>query len=141
MLSNPPTQADMASQWSKLSGLADEGYSFALIAHSQGNLFVNRAYESLLDRYIDPYMAGVVHIAPASPTLSAGAEYVLADIDLVINGLRVQGATSVPPVNINLPASTNDLSGHTLVGTYLDPARAARARVLTMVQKVLGELD
>ena len=64
----------------------------------------------------------------------------LADIDLVINGLRVQGINSVAPNNINLAVSKSDLSGHTLVGTYPDRARAARERINSMVQAVLGAL-
>ena len=80
----------------------------------------------------------MVHVAPASPTLRG--EHLLADIDLVINGLRLQGINTVAPININLPTSKSDLSGHTLVGTYLDKARAAREKVNGMVQAVLGTL-
>jgi hypothetical protein len=137
LLSNPPTEADMASQLSKLNGLADEGNAFLLIAHSQGNLFVNPAYDGLRSSHPNT-PAGVVHVAPASPTLRG--DHLLADIDLVINGLRVQGLTSVPSVNINLPVSKSDASGHTLVGTYLDAARTARERVLGMVQHALDAL-
>ncbi|WP_088955049.1 hypothetical protein [Variovorax sp. HW608] len=122
---------------SKAQGLADENYSFVLIAHSQGNLFVNSAYDGLRSSHPDT-AAGVVHVAPASPTLRG--EHLLADIDLVINGLRVQGINSVAANNINLPASKSDLSGHTLVGTYLDAARAAREKINGMVQAVLGKL-
>jgi len=46
----------------------------------------------------------VVHVAPASPTLRG--RYVLADIDVVINGLRLSGINSVQPINILLPTST-----------------------------------
>lgn len=42
--------------------------------------------------------------------------------------------------NISLPTSKSDLSGHTLVGTYLDAARAAREKVNSMVQTVLDRL-
>jgi hypothetical protein len=137
MLSNPPTAADVAGQLQKLRDLADEDHSFVLIAHSQGNLFVNTAYDGLRSGHPDT-KAGVVHVAPASPT--SRGEHLLADIDLVINGLRVQGISSVAPNNINLAMSKSDLSGHTLVGTYLDAARAAREKINGMVQTVLGAL-
>jgi len=108
-----------------------------LIAHSQGNLFVNSAYDGL--RSSHPNTKGsVVHVAPASPTLRG--EHLLADIDLVINGLRVQGINTVTPININLPASKSDLSGHTLVGTYLDISRAAREKLNSLVQAALSNL-
>ena len=80
----------------------------------------------------------MVHVAPAPPTLRG--EHLLADIDLVINGLRLQGINTVAPININLPTSKSDLSGHTLVGTYLDAARAAREKINGMVQAVLSRL-
>jgi hypothetical protein len=137
MASSPPTSTDMAEHVAKLQALADDGSDFVLIAHSQGNLFVNASYDALLASRPNA-KAKVVHIAPASPTVRG--EHVLADIDLVINGLRVQGITSVQSININLPFSKADASGHTLVGTYLDAARAARARVKTMVQTALDAL-
>ncbi|SCK36973.1 hypothetical protein VAR608DRAFT_3389 [Variovorax sp. HW608] len=137
MLSNPPTAADVAAQLQKLRSLADEDHSFVLIAHSQGNLFVNSAYDGLRGSHPDT-KAGVVHVAPASPTLRG--EHLLADIDLVINGLRIQGINAVASNNISLPASKSDLSGHTLVGTYLDATRAAREKINGMVQAVLGKL-
>jgi len=137
MLSNPPIAADVAAQLQKLRGLADEDYSFVLIAHSQGNLFVNSAYDGPRSSHPDT-KAGVVHVAPASPTLRG--KHLLADIDLVINGLRVQGISTVSPININLPASKSDLSGHTLVGTNLDATRAAREKINGMVQALLGKL-
>jgi hypothetical protein len=137
MLSSPPTAADVASQLQKLRGLADEEASFVLIAHSQGNLFVNSAYDGLQSSHSDTKV-GVVHIAPASPTLRG--EHVLADVDLVINGLRIQGINTVTSNNISLPTSKSDLSGHTLIGTYLDAARAAREKVNGMVQALLGAL-
>jgi hypothetical protein len=137
MLSSPPTAADVAQHLTKLRALADEEASFVLIAHSQGNLFVNSAYDGLRRSHPDTKV-GVVHVAPASPTLRG--EHMLADIDLVINGLRIQGINTVASNNINLPTSKSDLSGHTLVGTYLDAARAAREKVNGMVQAALGTL-
>jgi uncharacterized protein YfaP (DUF2135 family) len=121
----------------QLDTLAAEGQKLLLVAHSQGNLFVNPAYD-----YVKPKVGAgsvaAVHIAPAS--ITQRGEYVLADIDVVINGLRVQGAGSVPATNIALPFSSADLSGHTLVGTYLDSTRAARARVSTMTTTALNSL-
>jgi len=137
MLSSPPTGADMATHISKLQAYADQDYSFVLIAHSQGNLFVNTAYDNLRSSRPNS-SAKVVHIAPASPTTRG--DYVLADIDLVINGLRVQGITSVPSANISLPTSRADASGHTLVGTYLDASRAALGWVQNMIKAAIAAL-
>jgi hypothetical protein len=137
LLSNPPTSVNQSQHRLQLDTLAAEGQKLLLVAHSQGNLFVNPAYN-----YVKPLVGSTsvaaVHIAPASIALSG--DYVLADIDVVINGLRVQGAGSVPATNIALPFSTADLSGHTLVGTYLDSTRAARARVSSMTTTALNSL-
>lgn len=137
MLSSPPTAADMAAHIAKLIELASEHHSFVLVAHSQGNLFVNSAYDEL--RVSRPTSkAAVIHIAPASPTLRG--EHLLADIDLVINGLRLLGPASVPAVNVAMPMSNADLTGHTLTDTYLDLERVARERVSNAVQQALGGL-
>lgn len=131
LLSDPPTAVDLAAHITKLQKYADDGYPVVLVAHSQGNLFVNRAFDSL--RASRPAAsAKVVHIAPASPTLRG--DYALADIDLVINGLRLSGINSVPNVNLTLPTSKQDASGHTLVGTYLDATRQGLDAIKRMIR-------
>lgn len=137
LLSNPPTGADAASHLTQLQALADDGSDFLLTAHSQGNLFVNLAYDGLRASRAEAATA-VVHVAPASPTLRG--EHRLADIDLVINGLRVFGINTVPPVNLTLPASRADLSGHTLVGTYLDATRAGRGEVKQLIDNAFAQI-
>ena len=115
LLSNPPTAIDYEKHNARLDALATQQQKLLLVAHSQGNLFLNHAYDHIVPT-VTASSVQAVHIAPASPTLRG--EYVLADIDLVINGLRVQGLTSVPPVNLIMPVSTADPTGHTLIGTY-----------------------
>jgi hypothetical protein len=137
MLSNPPTGADSAAHLAKLKAYASDDFTMVLIAHSQGNLFLNTAYDGI--RSSHPQIAAkVVHVAPASPTLRG--DYVLADIDLVINGLRLQGVTSVPAANIGLPYSGADASGHMLVATYLDASRNGLERVKAMIKTALSSL-
>ena len=98
---------------------------------------MNRAYD-----YIAPKAGAAsvkaVHIAPASPTLRG--DYVLASIDLVINGLRVQGLSSVPANNLTIPNALSDVSGHKLVDTYLDPSRGGRARVAELMKSAMQGL-
>ncbi|MGV8894791.1 MAG: hypothetical protein ACOH2K_18045 [Burkholderiaceae bacterium] len=140
LLSNPPTEANYATHNIRLNALALQRQKLMLVAHSQGNLFVNHAYDLIVPK-IGAGSVKVAHVAPASPTLRG--EYVLATIDLVINGLRSQGLTSVPAINISieeLPASTSDLSGHTLVGTYLDASRGGRARVNSIINTAMQAL-
>jgi hypothetical protein len=131
---NSPTYENQADHLERLTRHADEGSNMVLVAHSQGNLFVNSAVDALKAARPDAN-AQVVHVAPASPTLRG--DYVLADIDLVINGLRLSGINSVPDVNITLPVSKIDPSGHSFEPTYLDKARAAYARTTGMIKASL----
>lgn len=117
-LSNPPTSEDYAAQNAELDALASAGRKMVLIAHSQGNLFINQGYD-----HIQPVVGSTrvkaVHIAPASPTLRG--QYILSSDDVIINGLRLDGGvSSVPANNITIAYSDADPSGHTLVGSYLD---------------------
>ncbi len=108
-----------------------------MVAHSQGNLFVNSAFDGLRVNRPEA-LAQVVHVAPASPTLRG--DYVLANIDLVINALRVSGPFSVPDVNIFLPVHRADFSGHGFEPTYLDKTRDAYARTIGMITVSLEAL-
>jgi len=137
LLSNPPTALNYAQHRLTIDTLATEGQKLLFVAHSQGNLFVNPAYDYAKSKYATDSVA-VTHIAPASLTLRG--PHVLADIDLVINGLRAFGWSSVPEINLTLPAADKDLSGHTLIDTYLDARRAGRARVKQMAEQSLYAL-
>lgn len=138
LLSNPPTESDYAAHDARLNALAIQGQKLMLIAHSQGNLFMNHAYD-----YVSPVVGTssvrAVHIAPASPTLRG--PYTLADIDVVINSLRSQGSSSVPANNITMPFASADPSGHTMLGTYLDSARGALAKITGQMTTAMSELQ
>ena len=114
-------------------------------AHSQGNLFVNRAYAHAVSR-TDANAVKVVHVAPASPILSGS--HTLADKDMVINALRLVGAVAPNTTEIaaylGRPAGLNgqrDLIGHGLLEIYLNPALATAGRVREHVLTALRELD
>ncbi|MCY9828164.1 hypothetical protein [Vibrio chagasii] len=97
-----------------------KGKKLIYIAHSQGNLWVNESYKHVTSQY--GYSADnirVVHIAPASPTLSPDSDYILSTSDLVINGLNFTGIGSVPPPNTVIAPSKLDFAGHGLIPIYL----------------------
>lgn len=137
LFSQSPTYENRATHLERLQRYADGGANLLLVAHSQGNLFVNSAYDAILVARPDA-VAQVVHVAPASPTLRG--DYLLASIDLVINGLRLTGANSVPPANITLPPRIRDATGHGFEPTYLDTARAAYARTRGLIVQSLDTL-
>jgi hypothetical protein len=137
LLSTPPTVANTAAHVATLKEYADRDSGMVLVAHSQGNLFVNAAHDALKASNPNANVK-VVHVAPASPTLRG--DYGLAGIDIVINGLRLTGANSVPAANINMPPSKNDLSGHSFEPTYMDTTRAAYTRIKAMITTALDAL-
>lgn len=141
---NPPTTVAYAEHKTRIDTLILEGKQLLFIAHSQGNLFVNGAY-NYATASAEPNSVKVVHIAPASPTLNGS--YTLADLDLVINGLRLAG--SVPSVTSNIPGyllrpaglnGLTDIIGHGLVEIYINPALSISNRVKTHINDALSEL-
>ncbi len=139
-LSNPPTHIDYKVHSTRIKALALEKKKLLLVAHSQGNFFANYAYDQALS-ITDAKSVKTVHIAPASATLRG--EHILANIDVIINLLRIQGIATVPPINVILPLShlsTDDASGHTLVNTYLNPKRQTRSKVQSAILTALDDL-
>jgi hypothetical protein len=119
-LSNPPTQIDYAEQQTLIDAHIVQKEKIILIAHSQGNLFMNAAYNYAVAKAAAGSVKAV-HIAPASPTLNG--PYTLANLDVVINALRITG--TVPDINVYIPGlllrpPPSDPSGHELVATYLN---------------------
>jgi hypothetical protein len=135
ILSDPPTQSDYERHSTRIKTLATQGTKLILVAHSQGNLFVNNAYNAAtsLSNFSNDNI-GVIHIAPASSITNG--PHVLANLDFVINGLRTFGNHSVPEVTVDIPTShlLTDPSGHTLIPTYLNTS-------LDTFGQVKGHLD
>ncbi|EJB1756437.1 TPA: hypothetical protein ACMDXT_002454 [Vibrio parahaemolyticus] len=97
-----------------------KGKKLIYIAHSQGNLWVNQSYKYVVSQLgYDADNIHVVHIAPASPTLTPDSDYILSTSDLVINGLQLTGIGSVPVPNTVIAPSTADIAGHGLIEIYL----------------------
>lgn len=137
LLSNPPTGADYARHNNRLDQLQVEGQKLLLVAHSQGNLFVNQATD-----YIKPKIGEnsiqVVHVAPAS--ISLRGDWVLSSNDILINALRIQGISTIYGNNIDIPFSKVDITGHYFIETYLDNSRPGRDRVTKMMKTSLAAL-
>ena len=135
LLKQPPTAADTAAHIAKLKTYADKSTGMVLVAHSQGNLFVNAAFDGI-KASVPSVKAKVVHVGSAAPKLNG--DYVLADIDIVINVLLRASVPMLPASNTPLTFNPVDLSGHQLEGTYLDKARESYAKVVGMVNAALA---
>ena len=132
----PPTEKDSAVHNQILEGFASDGNKVLMVAHSQGTLFANSAFDHSEGRFGDNGL-GAVHIAPTSTTLHG--DYRLANIDRIIEALRVASA-DVPPWNLDMTASSRDWSGHYLAGTYLDRERQGRAAIVGIVKAALANM-
>lgn len=144
LLGNPPTQVNYAEHRTRLDNRILEGKKILLVAHSQGNLFVNAAYNYLIPK-VSPESVKVVHIAPASPSLNGN--HVLADLDLVINGLRPFGSvasiTDIIPGYLLRPAGSNgkkDALGHGLIEIYINQYLNISQSVRSYIDEALGTL-
>ena len=102
MIGNPAsTSSDLAEHKELLEKYKTEGKKFILVAHSEGNLFANRAF-NYVSTGTHPAVAKVIHIAPAST--EPHGDHILGDMDLVINGLRLVGPGGVPANNWSMIA-------------------------------------
>ncbi|NRA83912.1 MAG: hypothetical protein HRU22_09165, partial [Gammaproteobacteria bacterium] len=116
---NPPTISDYNIQSSRIASLSAQGSRMLFVAHSQGNLFANVAYDYTLGlSNMTTSNVGVVHIAPA--TTKTNGTHILADKDIVINGLRLTG--TVPDITVVIPAThlLVDITGHGFIETYME---------------------
>ncbi|MDF3834176.1 hypothetical protein P3W85_14600 [Cupriavidus basilensis] len=139
LASSPPTAGDYAIHETRIKALATERKKLLFVAHSQGNFFVNNAYQVALGQ-VKSNNVKVVHIAPASGTLNG--PHTLAAIDLVINGLRLTPGSTIPGINSFIPpALIKDWSGHKLVETYLDRSRTAHGMVREQMLAALDGLE
>jgi hypothetical protein len=124
LFGNPPTINNYEEHRTRIDTWVLEGKKLLFIPHSQGNLFANNAYNYSLNK-LNKNNVKVVHVAPASPIVNG--PHILADQDLVINGLRLVGTVpanthSIPIYNIFGNNNGRDKLGHGLTETYLNPA-------------------
>lgn len=145
LFGNPPTQINYTEHRLRIDNWILEGKKLLFVAHSQGNLFANAAYDYALTKTSSDSVA-VVHIAPASPTLNG--PHTLADKDLVINGLRVVGSvgsiTDMIPGYLFRPAGINnktDFLGHGLIEIYINQKLEISRRVKSHINEALNNLE
>lgn len=141
MLSSPRTSDVYIRHNLLVKSIALQGKKMLMVAHSQGNLFMNKAYDTALTLpNISSGNVAALHVAPAS--IQTKGPHVLADMDLVINGLRVFGIHSVPSVTFDLPLShmAVDVSGHTFVDTYLNPSQKGLAQIVGHQKSLMDAL-
>lgn len=102
--------------------------SNVVVAHSQGNLFVDEINKNFppsphgYDWRNNPNLA-FIHVAPPNTVLNG--EYVLGDTDLVVRSLGGLVPNSTPTANVLIPMALSDITGHGFLETYWDKSRPA----------------
>ena len=145
LLANPPTAINYQEHRSRIDNYVVEGKKLLFVAHSQGNLFVNPAYNYAVAKMPSSAIK-VVHIAPASGITNG--PYFLADLDLVINGLRLLGGTVKDitdpiPGYLLRPAGSNglrDIKGHGILEIYINQSMQIATKVKTVIDGALASL-
>lgn len=140
---NPATIHDYNEHRSRIDNWILEGKKLLFIAHSQGNLFANEAYRYATTKTSSNSIK-LVHVAPAS-VLTYGP-HVLADQDLVINGLRALGTVpeNTDYIPIYNPLGNNygrDFLGHGFVTTYLNEELILRSKIFSHIDAALNSLE
>jgi hypothetical protein len=141
---NAPTQVNYQEHRSRIDNYVLEGKKMLFVAHSQGNLFANVAFDYASQK-TPPGSVKLVHIAPASPTVRG--QHVLAQLDLVINGLRLLGTvpsiTDTIPGYLLRPAGANnqtDILGHGMFEIYINRRLGISGAVKNAINTALVEL-
>lgn len=139
------TSIDYSRHQALIQRSAIGGEAIAMVAHSQGNLFMVRAFNYAAQR-MPASALRALHVAPAS-TVAVGGHF-LADLDLVINGLRLSGqpvlsVTHPIPNPFNRPPGWNgkkDFLGHGFLEIYLNQDLALGVAVRERYLQILAEL-
>lgn len=108
LMGNSTTLSDYAEHASRIDSEILKGRKLLFVAHSQGNLFANKAYDYAMGE-IPSDAIGVIHVAPASLILNG--DYNLADKDKVMQMLD-QLADGVPEPNVSIPGYWSRPSGY-----------------------------
>jgi hypothetical protein len=144
-INSSPTAVNYTEHKTRIDNWVVEGKKLLFVAHSQGNLFANTAYDYAKSK-VGEGSVKVIHIAPASSKTNGVS--VLADQDLVIKGLRsIVGNLPETTIAIdnyfNRPAGTNgrkDPMGHGFVEIYINPNLATSIEVSMAINSALNSL-
>ena len=145
MMGSPSLLTTQAEHRTRLDNGSLEGRKMLLVAHSQGNLFLNSALQYASTRIPSTSIQGI-HIAPASSV--GNRPHVLADKDVVINALRLVG--SVPGITDNIPPilertpglnGLKDAKGHGLLEIYLHPGHQTASKIHGHIMGAFSKLQ
>lgn len=143
----PTTERDISNHVEAYDTLlSDVGTNVVVVAHSQGNFFVNEAYRRLVDRSIpiDQSRFDVVSVATPAPWTIKGAPHVTLFGDVILSVATLLANTDqtntpcVPnPLNPSgLPGLVNAGDCHSFANSYLQGAASKPA----IIERVIAAI-
>lgn len=133
------TEIDYSAHNLKLDKISSKGEKILFVGHSQGNMFMNHAYNHVTKK-LNRSKVAVMHVAPASKELHG--KYVLSSNDGVINVLKfIFGDNAVLESNITIPFSPEDMSGHKIIETYLNNKLNGVSRIMVGISELLFDME
>ncbi len=124
----------------RLTNWKRQNRSALLVAHSQGNLFVNQVHDfgKLVIGYTDDDLR-VVHVAPASKRLNG--PHILSSSDTVIGLVgKALGASTIPDSNVDVVYTQRDSRGHGFLEIYLEPRTLAWDKTTSILNNQFNQL-
>ena len=112
-----------------------EGSKVVLVAHSQGNLFANRAWLRLTADERRSF--GIVSVANPDSSVAGGGPYTTLLEDLVI--LAIPGSMSSNTTNFGVPLFFDPL-GHNFIRAYMLRFSLSRPRILGHIESTINSL-
>jgi hypothetical protein len=110
--------ADLRRHVQRYQGLLMEGNRVLVVAHSQGNLYANAAYEKLSSDGLPMDAFGIVSVAtPASRVAGDGPYYTLLN-DMVIGAVQIAFPNTLPG-NAGNTSDDSDWTHHSFIDSYL----------------------
>lgn len=133
---------DLARHTSQYKNAIDNELKVVLVAHSQGNLFANKAYNQLTDA--EKRSFGLISVATPSNFVADNGPHTTLLEDLVVVAIRTVKFGAGLPLPL-LPNRTNlgnrDLLGHDFFHAYLVSGSNSRAKIVADIGSVLLELE
>lgn len=114
-----------------------------VIAHSQGTLYANVAYEAvMMHPEYSPDSMGIVSVAALVSYIADGHNgYVTSSNDLAVNLLRASVAPDILSANATVPVSTDDLKGHAFRDIYISDWSPTKDMIVNLGHQRLDELS
>ena len=127
-----------------------EGKKVLVVSHSQGNFFVNAAYEKLFtgsNALTTTSSFGIVAVATPASFTAGGGPYTTLVEDLVIQAIALATPPGVLPprssdniTNIGSGATSSDWKGHGFIEEYMAQGSRSIVQVMNDTTTMLGSL-